>query len=158
MRIRKMQEKDNQVVGEIVQTVLKTHGLNLPGTAYYDPYLFELYAYYQQSKAAYWVVEEEGLVVGGIGVGPFDKDKEIGEIQKLYLVESAQGKGYSKQLMETALAFAKKEYSACYIETFASLKTANQLYKKYGFEQLDQPLDGTEHGACDTWFIKRWGK
>lgn len=156
MKLRKIEKRDNQVVGEIVQTSLKVHGLDLPKTAYYDPYLFELYDYYQQEAAEYWVVEEKGRVVGGAGIGPFDIDLGICELQKLYLLKEAQGKGYSKLLIEKALEFAKEHYDNCYIETFASLKVANLLYIKYGFKPLEKPLDKTEHGACDTWFLKKF--
>jgi putative acetyltransferase len=156
MEIRKMRKDDNQAVGELVQAVLKAHGLNLPGTAYFDPHLFELYDYYQQKDAAYWVIEAEGKVVGGVGIGPFDRGEKIGELQKLYILEEAQGKGFGRQLISLALNFAKEYYTSCYIETFASLDAANHLYSSYGFEQLEQPLEGTEHSACDTWLLKKW--
>lgn len=156
MKLREMEEKDNQQVGKLVQTLLEANQLNIPGTAYYDPYLFELYAYYQQPKAKYWVLEEDGKVIGGAGVGPFDKEKRVGELQKLYISEEAQGRGYSKQLLTKALAFAKEHYNSCYIETFDSLKAANHLYLQFGFKQLSRPLSGTEHGACDTWFLKEF--
>lgn len=154
MQIREIKEEDNHAVGTLVQTVLKANGYDLPGTAYYDPHLFQLFTYYQQPKAQYWVIEIDGKVVGGIGVGPFNKEKGIGEIQKLYILEEAQGKGYSRKLMDRALSFAKDHYSACYIETFEGMKAANYLYQSYGFYKLDRPLEGTEHSTCDTWLLK----
>lgn len=27
-------------------------------------------------------------------------------------------------------------------------------YTKLGFKQLERPLDGSEHGAMDAWYIK----
>ena len=30
-----------------------------------------------------------------------------------------------------------------------------KLYEKYGFEKLEKPLSGSEHNACDAWFMKK---
>ncbi|MCC5894008.1 MAG: GNAT family N-acetyltransferase [Alkalibacterium sp.] len=156
VKLREIEEKDNQAIGDIVQTCLEQEGLKMPGTAYYDPYLFSLYAYYQKPDRQYWVLEKEGRVIGGVGVGPFSATGTVGEIQKLYIQKEERGKGYAHMLMEKALAFGKERYDALYIETFASLSDANHLYKKYGFEELTQPLEGTEHSACDTWLLTRF--
>lgn len=155
VKIRKIEKKDNQIIGEIVQTSLESKGLAIKGTAYYDPYLFELYEVYQKTAACYWVLEKDGKVIGGGGIGPFDSSKKIGELQKLYITETEQGQGYAHLIMEKAIAFAESHYDKLYIETFASLDKANLLYKKYGFIEIDQPLDGTEHSACDTWLLKK---
>ncbi|MDC2806251.1 GNAT family N-acetyltransferase [Leuconostoc suionicum] len=56
------------------------------------------------------------------GIAPFDK--KICELQKLYLAPKEQGLGISKQLMETALFFAKTYYDTCYLETNHTFKTA----------------------------------
>ena len=66
------------------------------------------------------------------------------------------GNGLSHQLMEAALAFAKKHYADRYLDTFEEkLYVANLLYEKYGFRELEQPLEGTEHNTCDKWFMKK---
>lgn len=156
VHLRLIEEKDNQAVGEIVQTSLKNRGLDLPGTAYFDPHLFSLYDYYQMPKRAYWVLEKDGVVIGGCGIGPFGNGASIGELQKLYIRDEEQGKGYAHVLMVQALTFAEAHYDACYIDTFASLKGANRLYEKYGFKKLDAPIEGSEHNACDTWFLKEF--
>lgn len=156
VKLRKIEERDNQILGKIVQTCLEQEGLKMPGTAYYDPHLFSLYGYYQKADRQYWVLEKDGTVIGGVGVGPFGVSDEVGEIQKLYILKEERGNGYARLLMEEAMAFGKEHYDALYIETFASLSDANILYKKYGFEELTKPLDGTEHSACDTWLLKRF--
>lgn len=68
MVIREMTKEDNAKVKEIIQDSLKSLGLAIPGTAYFDPQLNDLHQYYNNLKHAnYWVVEMEGEVVGGIG-------------------------------------------------------------------------------------------
>jgi putative acetyltransferase len=68
MQIRKIEKKDNQTLGTIVQTVLMEMGAPKVGTAYADPYLFSLYETYDKPKAIYFVVEKDGKVIGGAGV------------------------------------------------------------------------------------------
>ncbi|MBM4761167.1 GNAT family N-acetyltransferase [Bacillus sp. B15-48] len=155
MIIRKIQKEDNQKVKEIIQDSLKTHGLAIPGTAYFDPQLNDLHSYYSNLKAAnYWVVEIDGEVVGGIGIAPFNEQEKVCELQKLYLTEKAQGLGLGKKLMETALSFASKHYAKCYLETMHELKTACILYEKFGFTLLDEPLPGSEHSTMNAWYLK----
>lgn len=154
MIIREMTKEDNAKVKEIIQDSLKSLGLAIPGTAYFDPQLNDLHRYYHDLKHAnYWVVEMEGEVVGGVGIAPFNDDK-ICELQKLYVSSKAQGLGYGKNLMETALSFASKHYEKCYLETKHDLKTACILYEKFGFTLLHKPLPGSEHSAMDAWYIK----
>jgi putative acetyltransferase len=74
MNIRGIKKEDNAKVKEIIQDSLKSLGLAIPGTAYFEPQLNDLHQYYNNLKHAnYWVVEIEGEVVGGIGIAPFNE-------------------------------------------------------------------------------------
>ncbi|WP_343782400.1 GNAT family N-acetyltransferase [Alkalibacillus silvisoli] len=156
MQIREIEAKDNKTIEQIIKRSLESCDLNIPGTAYFDPQLSNLTQYYNLlPNAKYWVlVNDRDEVVGGVGIGPFGEKKEICELQKLYIKREYQGFGLSKKLMEEALNFAKEHYTYCYIETMNQLQTANQLYIKFNFKQLTNPLEGSEHNAMDTWFIK----
>lgn len=155
MNIRTIKKEDNAQVKEIIQDSLKSLGLDIPGTAYFDPQLNDLHQYYNNlTHANYWVVEIEGEIVGGMGIAPFNEQDKICELQKLYLSSKAQGLGISKKLMETALSFASKHYEKCYLETMHELKTACILYKKFGFILLNEPLPGSEHSTMDAWYLK----
>jgi putative acetyltransferase len=156
MQIREIEEKDNEAIERIIKRSLESFYLNIPGTAYFDPQLGMLAQYYkEQANARYWVVvNEQGEVVGGVGIAPLGQKTGICELQKLYLIPAAQGIGLSKELMREALGFAKEHYTHCYLETLKKLQAANHLYIKTGFQQLDSPLNGSEHSAMDTWYIK----
>jgi putative acetyltransferase len=156
MQIREIKEKDNRTMEQIIKRSLESFDLNIPGTAYFDPQLGNLAQFYkQQSNAKYWVVvNEQDEVVGGVGIAPFGLKSDICELQKLYIKPEAQGLGLSKKLMKIALEFAKEHYTYCYLETLKKLKTANLLYTKLGFQQLEKPLDGSDHNAMDAWYIK----
>lgn len=155
MIIREIKKEDNAKVKELIQDSLKSLGLAIPGSAYFDPQLNDLHQYYNNLKHAnYWVVELDGEVVGGIGIAPFSEQEKVCELQKLYIGPKAQGLGLSKKLMETALSFASKHYEKCYLETMHELKTACILYEKFGFTLLQEPLPGSEHSAMDAWYLK----
>lgn len=159
MIIRDIKPEDNLEVKKIIQDSLKSLGLALPGTAYFDPQLNDLYDYYAHlAHARYWIIEIEGNIVGGVGVAPFNDQDQICELQKLYLAPQAQGLGLSKKLLDTVLAFASQYYQACYLETLCELKTACGLYEKYDFKLLDQPLTGSDHPAMDAWYLKDLSK
>ena len=156
MRIRPIEEKDNKTIEQIIKRSLESFALDIPGTAYYDPQLGSLAPFYsQQPNARYWVVvNDQDEVLGGVGIAPFGQKTEICELQKLYITPDAQGLGLSKKLMQAAIDFAKEHYTYCYLETMKKLEVANLLYAKCGFRQLEKPLDGSEHGTMDAWYIK----
>ncbi|MGM0941236.1 MAG: GNAT family N-acetyltransferase [Bacillota bacterium] len=155
MIIREIKQEDNAQIKKIIQDSLKSLGLAIPGTAYFDPQLNDLHQYYTELKHAnYWVVEMEGEVVGGIGIAPFNEHDHVCELQKLYVSPKTQGLGFARNLMETALSFASKHYSKCYLETQHELTAACILYEKFGFSLLDEPLSGSDHSAMNAWYIR----
>lgn len=173
--IRPIAKEDEPVIAAIIRSVLEESHLDVPGTAYFDPELDYMYDYYQKlTDNAYWVVEEQGRLVGGVGIGLLDESLElpikghpellaekatkigkVGELQKLYLLPEARGKGYSRRLMDTVMAFAIDQgYDFLYLETIKSLETAIVLYKKLGYEFLDEPLLSGDHTFMDTFMMK----
>ncbi len=156
MLIRPIEKRDNEAIKNVIKTSLENLGLNIPGTAYFDESLNDLYSSYRTTEnAAYWVAVDNDTVVGGIGIAPFDDTTRTCELQKLYIAESAQGQGISRHLMDTALEFAAQHYDYCYLETTDTLDVACKLYFKYDFELLDQPLNATEHTAMNRWFLRK---
>lgn len=155
MHIRHIQMKDNQAIEQIIRNCLIEFGGNRAGLAWEDDSLQHLYEYYNHSEnRAYWVVEEEGEVLGGCGIAPFGNEDELCELQKMYLAPSTRGTGIAIELLNVALSFAKLHYNKCYLETLQNMHAANRFYTKNGFELLDAPLAGSEHFACDAWYIK----
>ncbi|MDQ0158118.1 GNAT family N-acetyltransferase [Alkalibacillus salilacus] len=156
MQIREIEARDNQAIETIIKRSLESFGLDIPGTAYVDPQLHNLADFYAKDPyAKYWVAEnEDGEIVGGVGIGPFHEEDNICELQKLYVAPKAQGRGVAYDLMNVALAFAKQHYDACYLETSTKLDVANRLYEKLGFERLSDPIEGSDHNAMDAWYLK----
>lgn len=161
-KIRPISQKDNHAVANIIRTVLEEYRLDLPGTAYFDPQLDYMYDYYQTlENSEYWVIEEEGRIVGGVGVGLLAESVagfgKMGEVQKLYLLPEARGKGYAKKLMARLQAFAvSRGYDYLYLETIHTLEAAIKLYEKLAFERLNSPIDAYgHHSTMDVFMGKR---
>jgi putative acetyltransferase len=157
MHIRKIEKKDNQALGNIVQTVLTEMGAPKVGTAYADPYLFSLFETYDKPKAIYFVVQEDDKVIGGAGIDKLENCNEnICELQKMYFLPKARGQGFATKLMDMCLQAAKDfGYEKCYLETMPYMEDAQKLYKKVGFTYLDKPMGDTGHTSCPVWMIKK---
>ena len=156
IEIRLITKADNEGIYKLIQGILESYELDKPGTAYFDPYLSELYDYYKNlSTGAYWVLVKDDKVYGGIGIGPFGQYEGVAEVQKYYISTELQGQGYGRKLYEIAENFAKKQgYKKLYIETTDVLGKANDIYHRFGFENLDAPLDGSEHDLMNIWLLK----
>lgn len=157
MKIRFIESFDDKFLEEIIKSNLKKFNLDIPGTAYFDPELSRLSDYYNKtSKRQYFVcLDDNDLVLGGVGIAEYDEDNNICELQKLYLSDKAKGKGVSYKLLDNALEFAKKAgYKKVYLETHHSLAAAVYLYRKYEFHELEKPFKEGEHISMDMFFIK----
>jgi len=78
------------------------------------------------------------------------------ELQKMYFLEEARGKGLGEKMIDHCLDFARKSgFELCYIETLPYMKAAQKLYIKKGFEYIDGPMGTTGHTSCNVWLTKR---
>ena len=151
--IRPIQPQDNFALGTLVQAVLMELGAPKIGTAYSDPFLFDLFNVYSQPKSIYFVVEIDGIISGGAGIGPLDGD--VCELQKMYFLPEARGLGIGSKLMKLCLDAAQSfGYKQCYLETMVYMNDAQTLYKKVGFQYIDSPMGNTGHTSCPVWMIK----
>ncbi|MDN6233871.1 MAG: hypothetical protein L0J14_01930, partial [Bifidobacterium crudilactis] len=80
MRIRTIRAQDDAVMRRIIRESLAAFGLDVPGTAYFDPQLNSLSAFYASPGSEYFVViDDSGRVVGGAGYAPVDTNADNGE-------------------------------------------------------------------------------
>lgn len=154
--IRLLEQKDNVAMAAVIRTVLSEFKANKPGTVYYDPTTDDLFGLFQKNKAAYFIVELNGEVLGGAGVYPTDNlPAGCCELVKLYLLNKARGKGLGRALIEKCFDKARElGYQSMYLESMPELNTAVGLYERCGFKYLDGPLGNSGHFGCDIWMIK----
>ena len=157
LNYRKIEPSDDGRIAEIIRANLEKVHLDIPGTAYFDPELDHLSAYYNSdpSGRVYFVaLGNQGDVIGGVGIAEFNGIEDCAELQKLYLDDSAKGKGLGKALMQLAVNWAKSSgYKNIYLETHTSLAVALGLYEKLGFRQVEKPCS-TTHNTMNRFYLK----
>jgi putative acetyltransferase len=154
--IRPIELSDNEQLSALIKSILNEFGAAREGFAFQDDSLNNMYAAYKGKGSCYYVVCKGKQVLGGTGIAELaGGDKNICELQKMYLSKELRGLGLGQTLMEILLNEAKKlGYDYCYLETLASMEGANRLYNRYGFRILSAPLGNTGHFGCDSWYLK----
>lgn len=155
--IRPIQPQDNPQVAIVIRSILEDFGVPKIGTAYADVSLDCMYETYSVPKAAYFVIDTGREIIGGAGVAPLaNYEGPICELQKMYFLPQARGKGLGTRMMEICLAKAREYgYRECYLETMTYMKEARKLYEKTGFRYLDAPMGNTGHYSCPVWMLKQ---
>lgn len=155
--IRNILPEDDARMAGLVRYNLKSFGLDIPGTAYFDESLASLHAFYDEKpeKRAYYTAHDEtGKLLGGGGLAEFPGLPNCAEVQKFYLADEAKGLGLGRRLLELVEAFAREHgYESLYLETHSNLTAAIRLYTRYGFAEIEKPA-GVMHGAMDRFYRK----
>jgi putative acetyltransferase len=154
--IREIQKGDNAQIAAVIREVFISDNYPKTGTAFADAQLDLMFETYDKPKAIYFVVADNGKIIGGAGVSQLDNSTEnICELQKMYFLQEARGKGIGLKMILKCLEKATEfGYGKCYLETLPEMLTAQHLYKKAGFEYLCAPLGNTGHSTCPVWMIK----
>jgi GNAT superfamily N-acetyltransferase len=96
-----------------------------------DPDLADPAAVY----AAVWVAVLDRDVVGSIALR--DLGANTLELKRMYLRASQRGRGLGRQLLETALGWARENGAVLIrLDTSERMETAQRLYETYGFERV----------------------
>ena len=156
VRIREIKPGDNEEVAQVIREVLIEMGVPKIGTAYADKALDQMYESYNVPKATYFVIDDGGKIIGCAGVAQLENyEGNVCELQKMYFLKEARGRGLGAKMMEVCLDRAREfGYEKCYLETMPYMKDAQKLYKKSGFEYIDAPLGNTGHYSCPVWMLK----
>jgi putative acetyltransferase len=154
--IREIRKEDDAAIAKVIRDVLVEHNVPKIGTAYADPELDRMFETYSDPCSVYFVIEDNGRIIGGAGVGQLKNASEsVCEFQKMYFLPEARGLGLGSAMIKKCLAEALKfGYDQCYLETMTYMDAAQKLYKNNGFEYLDAPMGCTGHSACPVWMLK----
>ncbi|WP_204336030.1 GNAT family N-acetyltransferase [Leptobacterium flavescens] len=155
--IRDIVPGDNERIAFIIRSVLEDFNVPKTGSTYADESLNHMYESYDVKDAHYFVVELNGELIGGAGISQLDNYKgKVCELQKMYLLPVARGKGIGSRLIQLCLEKAEElGYTECYLETLPGMEVAQKLYEKNGFEYLDNPMGDTGHCVCPVWMLKK---
>lgn len=153
--IRKIAKADDAAIAKVIRNVLIEHNVPKVGTAYADASLDCMFETYGKPNSVYFIVENDGTVIGGAGIAPLDNGPaDTCELQKMYFLSEARGLGIGSQMIEKCLdAAAGFGFAQCYLETMPYMEAAQKLYLKNGFTHLDAPMGDTGHSSCPVWMI-----
>ncbi|MFK8010560.1 MAG: GNAT family N-acetyltransferase [Marinicellaceae bacterium] len=156
--IRNIERKDNQSLIDLVHKTLSEFGaVKGDGFAMDDEELLDMYASYELTGKHFYVVENEGEILGGAGVAPLEDNDNPNycELRKMYFSPQLRGQGMGKILIDKCINKAKElGYKGVYLETISAMKVAQKLYQSRGFEYLDHRMGNTGHHACGVFMLK----
>ncbi|QMU63874.1 MAG: GNAT family N-acetyltransferase [Flavobacteriaceae bacterium] len=155
--IREIKLEDNRQIAAVIRQVLIEMGVPKVGTAYEDTSLDDMFEAYTIDRAAYFVIVHNDTIIGGCGIAQLDDfGSNTCELQKMYFLPEARGKGLGAKMIAICLTKAKDfGFEQCYLETMPYMKAAQKLYKKNGFAFIDGPMGNTGHYSCNVWMIKQ---
>ena len=156
MQIRSIEARDDVRIAEIIRTVMPEFGATGCGFAINDPEVDWMSRAYAQPRCAYFVVEDQGVVLGGGGIAPLEgADAATCELRKMYFLPAARGRGAGAAMMERCLEAARElGFRQCYLETLSGMDAAMKLYERSGFRRIDAPMGDTGHGGCNTFYLR----
>lgn len=153
--IRLIEPRDNAAVEGVIRACLLEYGHAHEGTAWADPDLGRFSEVYDRPSRHYWVAEDEnGQIVGGVGIGEMPGLEGVCELQKMYCLPEARGTGLAGELIALALDFAAEHYRQIYLETLDNMYAAQRFYEKQGFRRCEA-MGQTGHFACDVCYIRQ---
>lgn len=155
--IREIKPEDNLEISKVIRNVILEMGAPKIGTAYEDKATDAMFETYQKEKTTYFVLTQKNIVIGGAGIAKLDNSKEhTCELQKMYFLPIARGKGLGSTLISKCLEKAKEfGFENCYLETMPYMEAARKLYLKNGFVNQNKPIGNTGHHSCNVWMLKK---
>ena len=157
MTISEIKPEYNLALADLIRVNLKKFALDIPGTVYYDDNLNHLSDFYlaRPDKRCYFIVtDDDGRVIGGIGLAELEFIEECCELQKLYLADEVKGAGLSYKLISLVEDKAKElGYKRIYLETHDNLAAAIHVYERAGFKEIEKP-EAVVHSTMNRFFLK----
>ena len=148
--IRDWQPSDRNAAADTISTVLAEYGIIFEPTGA-DIDVLEIETFYQETGGEFWVIEQDGKLVGTAAYYPVKRTEKSVEIRKMYLLPAVRGKGLGRYLLkQLETAIANRGFRDIWIETASILKEAVKLYESSGY----QPTTGIETKRCDRIYIK----
>ena len=154
--IRPIRTEDDPAVARIIREVMPEFGASGDGFAIKDPEVDWMTRAYAEPRCAYFVVERDGVVMGGGGIAPLTGGSEdVCELRKMYFLPALRGLGAGAELMRRCLDAARAAgFRRCYLETLCGMDAAMRLYERSGFARIDGPMGDTGHGGCNTFYLR----
>lgn len=129
-------------IGEII----RLHGLHYAKEYGWD-YTFEGYVAQSfadfvlsadKDKSCLWIVEDQGKIVGSIGIVA-KKDSDEAQLRWFFLLPALRGKGFGSKLIKKALDYCRfQNFKSVFLWTVTDLKAAAHVYQSFGFRKVEE--------------------
>lgn len=130
-RLMAFEERHTDGVIALIGGVFAEYGLTFD-PAGYDADLTRILGTYCRAGGAFWVLEDEGRVVGTIGVTAVSPS-EI-EIKRVYLDAARRGQGLGRALVEHATTWAtERGYTHVRLWSDVKFERSHAMYERLGF-------------------------
>ncbi len=155
-QIRPITAADNPAMARIIRDVMTEFGAVGPGYSIEDPEVDTMFETYQAPGHAFFVVDADGQIEGGAGIGTLpDAPDGVCELKKMYFRSSLRGLGAGDAMARQCFQAARElGYRQVYLETLDSMTAARKLYRKLGFADIDQAMGNTGHCGCNRWMLR----
>ena len=131
--IRDWEELDRYAAAAVIRDILREYGKAQEPTEA-DKDVLEVEACYTAVGGEFWVIEQQGQIVGTGAYYPIKRGQKAVEIRKMYLLPAVRGKGLGKYLLQLLdNAIARRGFQQIWIETASVLVEAVQLYEHSGY-------------------------
>jgi GNAT superfamily N-acetyltransferase len=129
--IRPCRDDEHEAIFQIVNAAAEAYRGVIPADRWHEPYMPMAEVESEiESGVAFWGYEDEGELLGVMGIQPVE-DVEL--IRHAYVLPAAQGRGVGGALLEHLLARSTRPIL---IGTWAAAEWAIRFYRRHGFEQV----------------------
>lgn len=150
--IRDWQPTDRQAAAMLIDSVLTEYGLKTEPCGA-DQDVLNVEDAYWATGGEFWVVEQQGRLVGTGGYYPIARGENAVEIRKMYLLPEVRGQGLGRYLLQALeQTIVAKGFQQIWIETASVLTQAVKLYESSDY----QPSTGVETARCDRVYVKQF--
>jgi len=133
--LRSFKKEDAAGVKTLILNILASE-YPFDKSAYSDSDLDRISETYGGSKDAFFVIEEDGEIVGTVGVK--EEAKESALLRRLFVDLKHRKRGYGRELIAQAMKFCKeKGYGKIYFRCTDRMKDAMALCVKNGFKESE---------------------
>lgn len=158
IELRRIAPSDDAAVADIIRTVMTEFRCNREGFAIHDEEVAAMSRAYPGGPSQYWVVCENGIVLGAGGFGPLAGSPQAEatcELRKMYFRPELRGRQLGERLLTLLLAKMQEAgYRRCYLETTEQMTGARRLYERMGFVARCGALGATGHHGCDRFYTR----
>lgn len=97
--------------------------------------LENIYETYQKDNGNFWIVIEEGRVIGTAALRNYGDNR--GMLKRMFIDKSFRGKQIGRKLLNVVFDFAKSgHYKEIYLTTIPELFEACKFYERLGFSKI----------------------